>query len=72
MVDYSDCAFSEDAVSAEEALGASARFAAYRSGGGLAFRLVNDGDLDARLISRDEVMHFLERRLEAGGQVEMS
>lgn len=55
--------FDEDAISESEAWDACERFVAYREGEGLAFKLYA-GEQAQRLISKAEILHFLEQRLE--------
>lgn len=58
--------FIEDAISDEEAIRASERYVAYETEQGLlAIRLAGEDD-PGPLISLDEAMDLLERRLEAG------
>lgn len=66
-------AFHEDAISVDEVMGASDRFVAFRAGERLAFRLFTDGDdVNGRLISKNEVLHFLGEQLEVGAQVQVA
>lgn len=72
LYDQND-AFEEDAISFDEVMGACDRFIAFRDGDGLAFRLAGDeDDSGVRLISRAEVLHFLEEQLESGAQVQVA
>lgn len=57
--------FDEDAISEDEAWSACERFVALRGDECLIFELFG-GQFADRLISRDEVVHFLVERLEAG------
>ena len=57
--------FIDDAISADEAIRASERFVAYETEQGLAICLAGDDDAGP-LISLDEALDLLERRLEAG------
>lgn len=61
-------AFNEDAISNDEAIGASDRFVALHDGTRILFRL-HDGAGHAHLVSRDRVLHFIAGQLEAGLEV---
>jgi len=71
LYDQND-AFVEDAISIEEVMDACERFVAFRAGEGLAFRLAEDkDDTGVRLITKAEVLHFLEEQLESGAQIQV-
>jgi hypothetical protein len=61
-----ELAFNEDAITDQEAINASPRFAAFRKGNAVGFRLSEDAD---NLLSKDEVMHFVSQQLDAGTTV---
>lgn len=63
--------FDEDAISETEAWNSCERFVAYRQGEGLAFQLYQ-GQSAEKLVSRDEIFHFLEQRLEDGAEVSVA
>ena len=72
LFDQND-AFDEDAISLDEVMNACDRFVAYRAGEGLAFSLVGDeDDSGVRLISKAEVLHFLEEQLESGAHIQVA
>ena len=71
---HTDCpeVFDEDALSLDDALGASERFIAWRSDRGIAFRLGRPEEANtARLVSRDEIVHLLTKQLDRGAQIEL-
>lgn len=69
--DYPE-AFEEDAITAEEAMGASPRFIAFRNRGAIAFRLQAEDDTANELVTKDEIWLLLSDALERGAQVEIA
>ena len=72
MDSIEDYAFEEEAITYEEALGASERFVAFRTSEGIAFRMSIDETHQGKLITKDEVLHFLDRQLEGGFQIQVA
>lgn len=60
--------FDETGISEAEAWAACERFVAFRQGESTAFQLYQGQDAQ-RLISRDEILHYLQQRLEDGAQI---
>lgn len=65
-------AFEEDAISDEEAMGASPRFMAFRNKSAIAFRLQTEDDTAIELVTKDEILLLLSDALERGVQVEIA
>ena len=60
--------FDEPAITAEEALGASERFIAFRTDKGISFQMAPD-DHAGPLMSLDEIQDLLSRKFEGGALV---
>jgi hypothetical protein len=70
MDDYTQLAFNEDAVSDEDALGATERFFVEREGGGFCARLYPDLDeAGVNLVCRDRLVDLITARLDAGTEI---